>query len=93
MQRIRKAEELKKLPAKTFKQEMKDLQTLKRRTDKKIWTRDQSIMTLESRKGLSPADRKNLRIMEAEKTEFENDLLGIDLQEKQFHIACKVWFL
>jgi len=46
MEKIRSVEELKKLTAKTFKQEMQDLQTLKRRTDKKIWTRNQSIMTI-----------------------------------------------
>jgi len=93
MQRIRSVEELKKLRAKTFKQEMNDLQTLKRRTDKKIWTRTQSIMTLESKKNLNHDDRKNIQRMEAEKKEFKNDLLGIEQQEVNFHEACRSWFL
>ncbi len=93
MQRIRNAEELKKLPAKWFKEEMRDLQTLKRRMVKKIWTRTQNIMTLESKRDMSPDDRKNVRVMEAEKKEFENDLLGMGRQEKEFHKACKEWFL
>jgi hypothetical protein len=94
MQRIRNAQELKKLPAKTFKQEMKDLQTLKKRTLKKVQVREENIMILNSdRHKSTPDDRKNIQRMEAEKTEFENELLGFDMQEEQFHIACREWFL
>lgn len=94
MQRIRKAEELKKLPAKTFKQEMKHLQTLKKRTIKKIQVRDENILILNSdRHKKTPDDRKNIQRLEAEKIEFENDLLGIEQQEKEFHEACRNWFL
>lgn len=94
MQRIRKAEELKKLPAKTFKQEMKDLQTLKKRTVKKVQVRGENILILNSdRRQSTSDDRKNIQRLEAEKVEFENDLLGIDMQEKEFHEACRSWFL
>ena len=93
MQRIRSVEELKKLSPKTFKREMEDLQVLKRRTKKKIWTRCQSLMTLESKRDLSPDDRKNIRRMEAEKKEFENDLMGMEQQGEKFHEACRSWFL
>jgi len=93
MEKIRSVEELKKLTAKTFKQEMQDLQTLKRRTGKKIWTRNQSIMTIESKRNMSHEDRKTVGRLEAEKKEFENDLLGIAIQEKAFHEACRSWFL